>query len=60
MLKRYEGIAAQEGGVGIVAIQNGLCGGCHNQLPTGFVTRVRDGQLVICERCRRILYLGPA
>lgn len=60
LLKRYEGIAAQEGGVGIVPIQNGLCGGCHNQLPTGFVTRVRDGQLVICERCRRILYLGPA
>lgn len=59
LLKRYEGIAAQEGGVGIVPIQNGLCGGCHNQLPTGFVTRVRDGQLVICERCRRILYLGP-
>lgn len=57
LLKRYEGIAAQEGGVGIVAIQGGLCGGCHNALPTGFVTRVRDGQVVICERCRRILYL---
>jgi len=60
VLKRYEGIAAQEGGVGIVAIQNGLCGGCHNAVPTGFVTRVRDGQLVVCERCRRIFYLGTA
>ncbi len=60
LLKRYEGIAAQESGIGIVAIHNGLCGGCHNAVPTGFITRVRDGQLVICERCRRILYLGAA
>jgi uncharacterized protein len=57
LLRRYEGIAAQEGGLGIVPIHNGLCGGCHNALPTDFVARVRDGQIVICERCRRILYL---
>jgi uncharacterized protein len=57
LLRRYEGIAAQEGGLGIVPILNGRCGGCHNALPTDFVARVRDGQIVICERCRRILYL---
>jgi len=60
LLKKYEGIAAQESGVGIVAIHNGRCGGCHNTVPTGFIARVRDGQLVICERCRRILYLSAA
>jgi uncharacterized protein len=60
LLRKYAEIAAQEGGIGIVAIQHGLCGGCHNALPTGFVARVRDGQLVICERCRRILYLETA
>lgn len=58
LLKRYEGIAAQEGGVGIVAIQEGRCGGCHNALPTDFVTRARGGHVVVCERCRRILYLS--
>jgi uncharacterized protein len=57
LLRRYEGIAAQEGGLGIVPIHDGRCGGCHNALPTDFVARVRDGQIVICERCRRILYL---
>jgi uncharacterized protein len=56
LLRRYEGIAAQEGGLGVVPIHNGLCGGCHNALPTDFVARVRGGQIVICERCRRILY----
>jgi len=60
LLRRYEGIAAQEGGLGIVPIHHGRCGGCHNALPTDFVARVRDGQIVICERCRRILYLPAA
>jgi uncharacterized protein len=60
LLRRYEGIAAQEGGVGIVPIIQGRCGGCHNALPTDFVVRVRGGQIVICERCRRILYLPAA
>ncbi len=57
LLRRYEGIAAQEGGLGVVPIHDGRCGGCHNALPTDFVARVRGGQIVICERCRRILYL---
>lgn len=60
VLKKYEGIAAQEGGLGIVAIQNGRCGGCHNTVPLEFVTRVRQGGLVTCERCRRLLYPGAA
>jgi len=60
LLKRYEGIAAQEGGIGIVAIQNGRCSGCHNTVPLNFVTLAREGRVVICERCRRILYPGAA
>ena len=60
LLKKYEGIAAQEGGVGMVAIVGGFCGGCHNDVPARFVSRVRAGDVVTCERCHRILYLdGP-
>jgi len=29
-------------------------------VPLDFVTRVRDGRLVTCERCYRILYLETA
>ena len=57
LLKKYEGIAAQEGGVGMVAIVGGFCGGCHNDVPARFVSRVREGDVVTCERCHRILYL---
>lgn len=60
LLKKYEGIAAQEGGVGMVAIVGGFCGGCRNDVPARFVSRVRGGDVVTCERCHRILYLdGP-
>ena len=57
LLKKYEGIAAQEGGVGMVAIAGGFCGGCHNDVPARFVSRIREGDVVTCERCHRILYL---
>jgi len=57
LLKKYEGIAAQEGGVAMVAILGGFCGGCRNNVPPQFVSRVRDGQVVTCERCHRILYV---
>ncbi len=60
LLRKYEGIAAQQAGVGMVAIIGGFCGGCRNDVPPQFVSRVRDGQVVTCERCHRILYLnGP-
>lgn len=60
LLKKYESIAAQEGGIGMVAIAGGFCGGCHNDVPARFVSRVRAGDVVTCERCHRILYLdGP-
>ncbi|HEV2438606.1 MAG TPA: C4-type zinc ribbon domain-containing protein [bacterium] len=60
LFKKYESIAAQEGGVGMVGIVGGFCGGCHNDVPARFVSRVRSGDVVTCERCHRILYLdGP-
>lgn len=57
LLKKYESIAAQEGGIGMVAILSGHCGGCWNDVPAQFVSRIRLGQVVTCERCHRILYL---
>ncbi len=58
--KKYEDIAAQEGGVGMVAILGGFCGGCRNDVPPEFVSRIRNDRIVTCERCHRILYLDGA
>lgn len=60
LLKKYENIAVQEGGVGMVAIVGGHCGGCRNDVPSQFVSRIRLGQVVTCERCHRILYINGA
>lgn len=60
LLKKYEAIAAQESGVGMVAIVGGFCGGCRNDVPPQFVSRIREGRVVTCERCHRILYLTGA
>lgn len=60
LLRKYEGIAAQEGGIGMVAVLGAFCGGCGNEVPARFVSRVREGQVVTCERCHRILYLDGA
>lgn len=57
LLKKYESIAAQEGGVGMVAVLSGWCGGCRNNVPPHFLSRIHDGQVVTCERCHRILYV---
>lgn len=60
LLRKYDGIAAQESGIGMVAILGGFCGGCRNDVPSHFVSRIRNGQVVTCERCHRILYLHGA
>jgi len=57
LLRKYEGIAAQEAGIGMVAILGGFCGGCRNDVPPQFVSRIRAGHVITCERCHRILYL---
>lgn len=58
--KKYADIAAQEGGVGMVAILGGFCGGCRNDVPPQFVSRIREDRIVTCERCHRILYVDEA
>jgi predicted nucleic acid-binding Zn-ribbon protein len=57
LLRKYDGIAAQESGIGMVAVLGAFCGGCGNEVPARFVSRIREGQVVTCERCHRILYL---
>ena len=57
LMKRYETIRAHMHGVGIAPIgDDGLCGGCHTQLPSTLITAVRqtDG-ILTCDNCGRIL-----
>jgi uncharacterized protein len=54
----YEKLRASSNGVGAAALHRGRCEGCHLQLNTTDLNRLRDADpddVVRCEECRRIL-----
>jgi len=56
LLNRYEKLIKSRG-TALAKVINGVCGGCHLQLPPQVVSEVRSGRKVVtCERCSRILY----
>jgi predicted nucleic acid-binding Zn-ribbon protein len=56
LLKTYETIRAQKGGIGAAALVGGTCEGCHTTLPSIEVRKIKkDGGLQRCDNCRRIL-----
>jgi len=56
ILARYEQLTKDKGGLAVVPVKDGICGGCHVVLPTFIVARCRpNDQVVKCESCGRIL-----
>jgi uncharacterized protein len=58
LLDLYEKLRSSSGGVGAAALHRGRCEGCHLQLNTTDLNRLRDApddDVVRCEECRRIL-----
>ena len=54
----YEKIRSTSAGVGAAALHRGRCEGCHLQLNTTDLNRIREApadDVVRCEECRRIL-----
>ena len=54
----YAKLRASSGGVGAAALRRGRCEGCHLQLNTTDLNRIRDAdtdEVLRCEECRRIL-----
>jgi uncharacterized protein len=40
-------------------VEHGVCTGCHMKVTTATAARVKAGkEIVSCEQCGRILYLG--
>jgi uncharacterized protein len=58
LLALYTKLRDSSGGIGAAALRRGQCEGCHLQLNTTDLNRVRDAdpdEVVRCEECRRIL-----
>ena len=57
LIFKFERIIKSKQGVGIVAIKNGTCSGCHMILPMQYVNEVRrEEEIKFCPYCSRILY----
>lgn len=58
LLGLYDKLRASSGGVGAAALHRGQCQGCHLQLNTTDLVRIREAapdEVLRCEECRRIL-----
>jgi uncharacterized protein len=57
-LELYEELRPQKKGVAAVALTDGVCQGCHEQLSSVYVDRLKrvEGPKR-CEHCRRILVI---
>ena len=59
MLDRFNRLFASKGDAAVVALEHEFCTGCHMKVTTATSVRVKGGlEIVSCEQCGRILYLG--
>ena len=56
LYQKYEKIRQGKAGLGIVAIVDNSCGGCHINLPPQIVNEVKMHKVVFCGSCARLLY----
>jgi predicted nucleic acid-binding Zn-ribbon protein len=57
LLRRYERLIEKKGGLAVVAVTGGACGGCHVIIPRRLLARLeRDHDLIAtCDGCGRML-----
>jgi predicted nucleic acid-binding Zn-ribbon protein len=57
LLGLFERLFKSKGDAAVVAVEHGVCTGCHMKVTTATASRVRAGkEIVSCENCGRILY----
>lgn len=57
-LDLYTRIFAKKGDAAVVAMENGICGGCHMKVVVGVIQSLKQSESITqCESCGRILYL---
>jgi uncharacterized protein len=59
LLDQFERLFNSKGDAAVVAVEHGVCTGCHMKVTTATSAQVKAGkEIVSCENCGRILYLG--
>ena len=56
----YNRVRPAKAGIAVVAIKNGVCGGCYNAVPRQLALELRKGDKhAVCEYCGRIIVGEP-
>lgn len=57
VIQRYEVLIERRGGVAVVSARNGVCLGCHMNIPPQlFIEVTKNSQFITCPSCNRIFY----
>jgi uncharacterized protein len=58
LLAKYDSIRQKHGGIGMVEVdvKRTVCTGCGTHLPERTIQSLKDGKVVTCETCHRLLY----
>jgi uncharacterized protein len=60
LLGLFERLFKSKGDAAVVAIEHGVCTGCHMKVTSATAAQARAGkEIVSCENCGRILYEAP-
>ena len=41
----------------VYAVRDNVCGACNMELPTSVLSRLKNGEIIECDQCGRLLYL---
>jgi predicted nucleic acid-binding Zn-ribbon protein len=58
LLARYDELRRTKRGLAVARVDRNVCLGCRTSVPTAQVQSARQGHLVYCSSCGRILYVG--
>jgi predicted nucleic acid-binding Zn-ribbon protein len=56
LLRRYDRIRKNKGGLAVTSVENGACGGCFRRIPPNEMQNLKkDDEIIMCEGCGRII-----
>lgn len=56
MLAKYNAVKLKAGGIGMADVRKNACAACGMNLPPKLIEGAKEGRMVVCEACHRILY----
>jgi len=56
--EQYERLRKMRDGLAVAVVKDGVCSGCNVKVSPSLIGQMKRGEVVYCEGCSRIIYLG--